>query len=164
MPLVDAPAANVSSDVGDLAPLDWSVFTDAAGITASAAGIPTSPAETRASAAEVGVTDIASDAAVIAADAADILADATAEPLAFDAEQQAILDFERQWWRLPGAKEQAIRDRFEMSPTRYYQTLNALLDVPEALAYDPTLVNRLRRVRSASPRARRLGPTRRTVG
>lgn len=64
--------------------------------------------------------------------------------------QQAILDFERRWWRQPGAKEQAIRDHFEMSPTRYYQTLSALLDLPQALSYDPALVHRLLRVRSSS--------------
>jgi hypothetical protein len=70
--------------------------------------------------------------------------------------QRAILDFERRWWRQPGAKEQAILDSFEMSPTRYYQALNGLLDLPQALLYDPALVNRLLRLRAGSPRARRL--------
>jgi len=60
---------------------------------------------------------------------------------------QRILAFERQWWRRPGAKERAIRDRFGLSTTRYYQLLNALLDDPGALAYDPVLVSRLRRLR-----------------
>ena len=49
-----------------------------------------------------------------------------------------------------GAKETAIRDRFGLSPTRYYQVLNALVDRPAALAADPLLVRRLRRLR---PRA-----------
>jgi hypothetical protein len=71
-------------------------------------------------------------------------------------DQRAILDFERTWWRQPGAKEQAIRDNFEMSPTRYYQTLNGILDLPQALLYDPTLVHRLIRMRSGATRARRL--------
>jgi hypothetical protein len=62
--------------------------------------------------------------------------------------ERDLLDFEKQWWRHPGAKEQAIRDRFDLSPTRYYQLLNALLDRPAALAHDPALVNRLRRLRS----------------
>ncbi|HVT22265.1 MAG TPA: DUF3263 domain-containing protein, partial [Mycobacteriales bacterium] len=47
-----------------------------------------------------------------------------------------------------------------MSATRYYQVLNALLDRPEALAADPMLVKRLRRMRAARQRqrsARRLG-------
>jgi hypothetical protein len=69
--------------------------------------------------------------------------------------ERELLDFEKQWWRQPGAKEQAIRDRFELSPTNYYQLLNALLDRPAALAYDPVLVNRLRRVRTGRGSTRR---------
>ena len=65
-----------------------------------------------------------------------------------------ILEFERQWWKYAGAKEQAIRDLFDMSATRYYQVLNALLDRPEALAADPMLVKRLRRMRAARQRQR----------
>jgi hypothetical protein len=65
-----------------------------------------------------------------------------------------ILAFERHWWKYAGAKEQAVRDLFEMSATRYYQVLNALLDRPEALAADPMLVKRLRRLRAARQRAR----------
>jgi hypothetical protein len=71
-----------------------------------------------------------------------------------------ILEFERQWWRLAGAKEQAIRDRFGLSSTRYHQQLNALLDSPAALRADPMLVKRLQRIRSSRERdrsARRLG-------
>ncbi|NHC16034.1 DUF3263 domain-containing protein [Motilibacter deserti] len=71
-----------------------------------------------------------------------------------------ILAFERQWWKYAGAKEQAIRELFDMSATRYYQVLNALLDRPEALVHDPMLVKRLRRLRAARQRqrsARRLG-------
>ena len=70
---------------------------------------------------------------------------------------EAILAFERQWWRYAGAKEQAIRDLFHMSPTRYYQTLNALLDEPAALAHDPALVKRLRRLRATRSRTRSRG-------
>ena len=71
-----------------------------------------------------------------------------------------ILAFERQWWKFAGAKEQAVRDKFQMSATRYYQVLNALIDKPEALAQDPLLVKRLRRLRVARQRfrsAKRLG-------
>jgi Protein of unknown function (DUF3263) len=67
---------------------------------------------------------------------------------------QQILAFERQWWRYAGAKEQAIRDLFDMSATRYYQVLNSLIDRPEAIAHDPMLVKRLRRLRAARQRAR----------
>jgi hypothetical protein len=76
------------------------------------------------------------------------------------ARDQQILEFERLWWKYAGAKEQAIREKFDMSTTRYYQVLNALIDRPEALAFDPLLVKRLRRLRSARQRmrsARRLG-------
>lgn len=67
---------------------------------------------------------------------------------------QQILEFERQWWKFAGAKEQAIREQFDMSATRYYQVLNALIDQPEALAFDPMLVKRLQRMRAARQRAR----------
>ena len=73
---------------------------------------------------------------------------------------RAILAFERQWWKYAGAKEQAIRDLFDMSATRYYQVLNTLIDHPAALAHDPMLVKRLRRLRASRQRtrqARRLG-------
>lgn len=72
----------------------------------------------------------------------------------------AILDFERHWWKYPGAKDSAVREKFDMSATRYYQVLNALLDKPEALEADPLLVKRLRRLRASRQRqrsARRLG-------
>ncbi len=65
-----------------------------------------------------------------------------------------ILAFERQWWKYAGAKEQAIRELFDMSATRYYQVLNALVDRPEAHAADPMLVKRLRRLRQTRQRAR----------
>ena len=77
-----------------------------------------------------------------------------------DRRDREILAFERQWWKYAGAKEQAIRELFDMSPTRYYQVLNALLDKPEAMAADPLLIKRLRRLRTSRQRtraARRLG-------
>lgn len=74
--------------------------------------------------------------------------------------EHEILAFERQWWKYAGAKEEAIRELFALSPTRYYQVLNTLIDRPEALAADPMLVKRLRRLRAGrqkSRAARRLG-------
>jgi len=68
--------------------------------------------------------------------------------------EHEMLTFERQWWRQAGAKETAIRDRFGVPPTRYYQVLNALVDRPDALAADPLLVRRLRRLRRARARTR----------
>ncbi|GAA3542524.1 hypothetical protein AFL01nite_09810 [Aeromicrobium flavum] len=74
-----------------------------------------------------------------------------------------MLELERLWWKYAGAKEQAIRDKFDMTATRYYQILNALIDSEEALAHDPLLVKRLRRLRSQRQRqrqARRTGSDR----
>lgn len=65
-----------------------------------------------------------------------------------------IIAFERQWWKYAGAKEQAIRELFDMSATRYYQVLNALIDSPAALEADPMLIKRLRRLRASRQRAR----------
>ena len=85
-------------------------------------------------------------------DAARLDNDAAGEALS-ERERQ-ILEFERQWWKYAGAKEQAIRDLFDMSSTRYYQIINTLIDRPEALSFDPMLVKRLRRMRAARQRAR----------
>lgn len=71
---------------------------------------------------------------------------------------RAILDFERSWWSEPGPKETAIRDRFELSPTRYYEILNELLEDPAAMDHDPLLVRRLRRLRDRRRRVRFEGP------
>lgn len=62
-------------------------------------------------------------------------------------QQRTMLDLEREWWATPGGKEAAIVEQTGMSPTRYYQLLDRLLDNPAALAYDPITVNRLRRIR-----------------
>ncbi|MBC3981509.1 DUF3263 domain-containing protein [Streptomyces sp. AC536] len=74
---------------------------------------------------------------------------ATAEQGELSARDVAVLALERRGWAGPGAKERAIRERLGMSPTRYYQVLNALLDDPRALRHDPVTVNRLRRLRAA---------------
>jgi hypothetical protein len=76
------------------------------------------------------------------------------EPALSEREQQ-ILAFEGKWWKHAGSKEQAIRDAFALSSTRYYQILNGLLDNPAALAHDPVLIGRLRRLRSTRARTRR---------
>jgi Protein of unknown function (DUF3263) len=71
-----------------------------------------------------------------------------------DDRARAILEFERGWWQGRGPKERAIRSRFGLSSARYYQLLNRLIDSPEALAHDPMLVKRLRRLRLARRRQR----------
>jgi hypothetical protein len=65
-----------------------------------------------------------------------------------------LLDFERDRWHHKGPKERAIRERFGFSAARYHQLLNRLIDLPEALAYDPMLVRRLRRLRDQRRRRR----------
>ncbi|MGH3868610.1 MAG: DUF3263 domain-containing protein [Pseudonocardiaceae bacterium] len=76
------------------------------------------------------------------------------QPQGLSCKEHEMLAFERQWWKYAGAKEQAIRELFDMSATRYYQALNSLIDRPDALAADPMLVKRLRRLRSGRQRAR----------
>jgi len=74
--------------------------------------------------------------------------------MALSDRERAIIDFERSWWAEPGPKELAIRERFKLSATRYYQVLNALLESPDAIEYDPLVVRRLRRLRDRRRRAR----------
>ena len=93
-------------------------------------------------------------------DAANVAASEPQLHAALSDRDRDILEFERHWWKYAGAKETAVREKFDMSSTRYYQVLNALIDRPEALEADPLLVRRLRRLRAARPRprsARRLG-------
>lgn len=96
----------------------------------------------------VGDPDAAAAAAVQAAAEA-----APAHP-GLPEREQHILEFERQGIRHAGAKEEAIRAQFGLSPARYYQLLNAALDRPEAIVFDPMLVRRLQRLRDARTEAR----------
>lgn len=68
--------------------------------------------------------------------------------------EMRILAFERSLWRSPGAKERDILDAIGITPTRYYQLLNELIDRPDAAQFDPALVARLRRRRTARARLR----------
>ncbi len=80
--------------------------------------------------------------------------DHVATATGLSARDREIISFERQWWKYAGAKEQAIRELFDMSATRYYQVLNALIDSQAALEADPMLIKRLRRLRASRQRAR----------
>jgi hypothetical protein len=71
-----------------------------------------------------------------------------------DERARAILDFEREAWKLQVPKERAIRERFGFSAARYHQLLQRLIDTPAALGYDPMLVRRLRRLRDDRRRRR----------
>ena len=65
-----------------------------------------------------------------------------------------MLQLAQHWWKYQGAKEAAIRRQFDITATRYYQVLNALINKPAALAADPITVNRLLRLRAQRQRAR----------
>lgn len=67
---------------------------------------------------------------------------------------QQILDFERVWWTEPGPKDAAIKRRFGLSSGRYYRLLGDLIELGDAVAYDPLVVRRLRRLRDQRRRAR----------
>lgn len=139
---------------------------DAAGVvpqprTGPGATLPTVPQPRSAAEAAVGHAEVATPEADPAPGRAGAAVPGT-DPAAGDRpdvglteRERGILAFEQQWWRHAGAKEQAIRDTFGLSATRYYQLLNALLDNPAALAADPVLVGRLRRLRSSRARNRR---------
>ncbi len=69
---------------------------------------------------------------------------------------RAMLDWEGEVpvWRYPAAKESAILEKFQMSSTRYFMTLNWLLEQPEALEYAPATVRRLQRLSEKRREAR----------
>jgi Protein of unknown function (DUF3263) len=75
-------------------------------------------------------------------------------PTGLSERDRQILDFERESWKLGAPKERAIRERFGFSAARYHQLLNRIVDRPEALAHDPMLVRRLRRLREVRRRRR----------
>jgi hypothetical protein len=79
--------------------------------------------------------------------------------VALNERERAILDFERSWWKRDGSKEAAIKEELGLSSARYYQLLGGLLKDDDALAYDPLLVRRLRRLRDRRRRARFEGPS-----
>lgn len=60
-----------------------------------------------------------------------------------------ILEFERDWVAHAGVKDAVLRERFDLTPTRYHQLLNRLIDLPAAELHAPRLVRRLRRLRAA---------------
>ena len=82
-------------------------------------------------------------------DDVDDAADTIGKGSELSARELDILAFERAWWRRGGRKEEAIREEFGISATRYYQVLGALIETPAALREDPMLVKRLQRLRDA---------------
>ena len=126
-------------------------------MTSNRTPLPTIDIGDRGETNDIGVVSAYDGAMIVVGSPQPEQSEPAGELSARDAE---ILSFERQWWKFAGAKEQAVRDKFQMSATRYYQVLNALIDKPEALAQDPLLVKRLRRLRASRQRmrsAKRLG-------
>lgn len=69
-----------------------------------------------------------------------------------------MLAMENLRWDSRGAKEQMARRTFGLSMVAYHAALNQLIDRQEAMAHDPLLVKRLRKVRA--DRTRRSAPRR----
>ena len=88
----------------------------------------------------------------------------TVAPAGLSERDREIIAFERQWWKYAGSKETAIKELFDMSSTRYYQVLNALIDHPAAtgngdmqnikvrILWRPKLRVVNRQIRTPSPR------------
>lgn len=68
---------------------------------------------------------------------------------ALTAREMEVLEFERAHFIHQGNKDDAIRRRWNLPPSRYYQMLNEIITKPEAEMYDPPQVRRLRRLRDA---------------
>jgi Protein of unknown function (DUF3263) len=144
-PAADAPAAAYVAD----SELDTYADSDAQPPSTAAPMVPVQPTPRKVAERDVAEPEVAESVP------ADVRAQPAPAAPGLTEREQRILAFERQWWRHAGAKEQAIRDTFQLSATRYYQVLNNLLDNPAALAADPVLVGRLRRLRTARARSRR---------
>jgi hypothetical protein len=61
--------------------------------------------------------------------------------------EKDILDFEQSWWSLSVPREQAVRDRFQLTETEYDELLEVLIATEAALEAEPLLVRRLRRMK-----------------
>ena len=70
------------------------------------------------------------------------------------AHERALIDFEREWWKLGSRKDVGIRTRFDISASSYYRALHGLLDRPAAFEYDSMTVLRLRKRREQVRRDR----------
>lgn len=71
-------------------------------------------------------------------------------------EDRRILHFAAKWWRSDGARDESIIMDFDMTPNRYFQRLNTLIDRPEAFLYAPSTVKRLQAMREERSRTRSL--------
>ena len=74
--------------------------------------------------------------------------------MALSTRERDLLDLERDWWLAAPTKKRAIRDRLGCSPASYYASLRRLTASDEAFAYDPLVVQRLRKRLDQQRRAR----------
>jgi len=68
--------------------------------------------------------------------------------------EMSLIEFERTWWSDDQPKDAAIAEQFSLTTAEYYEQLHALIDSDEALAHDPLVVRRLRRMRDRRRRER----------
>lgn len=69
-----------------------------------------------------------------------------------------LLDFEDDWPKWSGRKNEEIRARFGVPPARYFQLLHRAIDDVEVLSARPMLVRRLRRRRDEAAAEQRRRP------
>ncbi len=75
-------------------------------------------------------------------------------PVALSKHEIDLIDFERSWWSSDQPKDAEIVDQFGLTTAEFYEQLHQLIDSPEALAHDPLVVRRLRRMRDRRRRER----------
>jgi len=73
--------------------------------------------------------------------------------------ERSVLDVERDSWLSSPSKRQAIHERLGLTPSAYYGVLRRLSASPEAFAYDPLVVHRVRSRLVRRRRERYEGPT-----
>lgn len=61
----------------------------------------------------------------------------------------ALNNYNRLMSMEPGPRERAIREQLDISPPKFFQLINALMDDHAAYVYKPALINTLRRARAA---------------
>jgi hypothetical protein len=73
--------------------------------------------------------------------------------------ERSVLDVERDWWLSSPSKRQAIHERSGLTPSGYYGVLRRLAASPEAFAYDPLVIGRVRNRIIGRRRVRYEGPS-----
>lgn len=68
-----------------------------------------------------------------------------------------MLDLERSWWLEWSTKQDAICSGLSRSPAYYYAALRRIVDLPEAVEYDPLVTLRVRRRIADQRRSRHAG-------